>query len=82
LTNSAGVTDVAATSLPPIEWNRSRHFVLREHEAWLVADDSLHVRRARARKPAEIGEATFAFRRKTDAIAAEAALDGFYVVRW
>src|SRR6202158_5309177 len=29
----------------------------------------------------DIGEATFAFRRKTDAIAAEAALDGFYVVR-
>jgi hypothetical protein len=28
-----------------------------------------------------IGEATFAFRRKTDVIAAEAALDGFYVVR-
>jgi hypothetical protein len=29
----------------------------------------------------DIGEATFAFRRKTDVIAAEAALDGFYVVR-
>jgi hypothetical protein len=29
----------------------------------------------------DIGQATFAFRRKTDVIAAEAALDGFYVVR-
>ncbi len=29
----------------------------------------------------DIGEASFAFYRKTDAIAAEAALDGFYVVR-
>jgi hypothetical protein len=29
----------------------------------------------------DIGEASFAFRRNSDAIAAEAALDGFYVVR-
>jgi hypothetical protein len=29
----------------------------------------------------DIGEASFAFRRNADAIAAEAALDGFYVVR-
>ncbi len=29
----------------------------------------------------EIGEATFAFRRKTDSIAAEAALDGLYIIR-
>ena len=29
----------------------------------------------------DIGEASFTFHRKTDAIAAEAALDGFYVVR-
>jgi hypothetical protein len=29
----------------------------------------------------DIGEASFAFHRKADAIAAEAALDGFYVVR-
>lgn len=29
----------------------------------------------------EIGEATFAFRRKADSIAAEAALDGLYIIR-
>lgn len=29
----------------------------------------------------EIGETTFAFRRKTDSIAAEAALDGLYIIR-